>query len=92
MAVQTTPKSTPTTTRKPPAYRQRTGYTQAIVTLTDAITKRRKDYWLGESIWPPVSRAQRPRDVRDVGVPRHRDSTPPRRRRPTRTRRAKWRR
>lgn len=44
MAVQTSPK----TTRKPPAYRQRKGYTQAIVTLTDAVTKRRKDYWLGE--------------------------------------------
>jgi len=44
MAVQTTPK----TTRKPPAYRQRTGYTQAIVTLTDTVTKQRKDYWLGE--------------------------------------------
>lgn len=36
------------TTRKPPAYRQRKGYTQAIVTLTDAVTKRRRDYWLGE--------------------------------------------
>ncbi|MBX3363922.1 MAG: site-specific integrase [Phycisphaeraceae bacterium] len=48
MAVQTAPKTTPTTTRKPPAYRQRSGYTQAIVTLTDAVTKRRQDYWLGE--------------------------------------------
>lgn len=44
MTVQTNPK----TTRKPPAYRQRKGYTQAIVTLTDAVTKRRRDYWLGE--------------------------------------------
>ena len=33
---------------KTPSYRQRTGYTQAIVTLTDAVTKRRKDFWLGE--------------------------------------------
>jgi len=48
MAIQTGPKTTPTTSRKPPAYRQRKGYTQAIVTLTDAVTKRRKDYWLGE--------------------------------------------
>lgn len=35
-------------TKKPPAYRQRKGYTQAIVTMTDAVTKRRKDYWLGD--------------------------------------------
>jgi integrase len=33
---------------KTPAYRLRKGYTQAIVTLTDAVTKRRRDYWLGE--------------------------------------------
>ncbi len=31
-----------------PAYRQRSGYTQAIVTLTDAETRQRRDYWLGE--------------------------------------------
>jgi integrase len=31
-----------------PAYRQRSGYDQAIVTLTDARTRRRRDYWLGE--------------------------------------------
>ncbi len=31
-----------------PAYRQWSGYTQAIVTLTDAETKQRRDYWLGE--------------------------------------------
>jgi len=31
-----------------PAYRQRSGYTQAIVTLTDAETRKRRDYWLGE--------------------------------------------
>ncbi len=35
-------------TRKPPAYRQRKGYDQAIVTLTDAETGKRRDYWLGE--------------------------------------------
>ncbi|MEP0848414.1 MAG: site-specific integrase [Phycisphaerae bacterium] len=34
--------------RKPPAYRQRKGYTQAIVTLRDSATKRARDYWLGE--------------------------------------------
>jgi hypothetical protein len=33
---------------KVPAYRQRSGYTQAIVTLTDSETKKRRDYWLGE--------------------------------------------
>jgi integrase len=32
---------------KPPTYRQRGGYDQAIVTLTDAATGYRKDYWLG---------------------------------------------
>jgi len=32
---------------KPPAYRQRRGYDQALVTLTDARTKQRRDYWLG---------------------------------------------
>jgi integrase len=31
-----------------PAYRQRSGCTQAIVTLTDAETRQRRDYWLGE--------------------------------------------
>lgn len=30
-----------------PAYRQRKGYDQALVTLRDAITKRARDYWLG---------------------------------------------
>ena len=33
---------------KTPAYRQRSGYSQAIVTLTDARTGKRRDYWLGE--------------------------------------------
>lgn len=32
---------------KTPAYRQRPGYHQALVTLTDAATKKRRDYWLG---------------------------------------------
>ena len=32
---------------KTPSYRRRPGYTQAIVTLTDAVTKKRRDYWLG---------------------------------------------
>lgn len=32
---------------KTPKYRQRKGRDQALVTLTDAATKRRKDYWLG---------------------------------------------
>ncbi len=33
--------------RQSPTYRQRTGYDQAIVTLTDSVTGYRKDYWLG---------------------------------------------
>lgn len=31
-----------------PAYRERRPYGQAIVTLTDAVTGKRKDYWLGD--------------------------------------------
>lgn len=31
-----------------PKYRQRAGYTQAITTLSDAVTGKRRDYWLGE--------------------------------------------
>lgn len=31
-----------------PSYRLRTGYGQAVVTLSDPATKRRRDYWLGE--------------------------------------------
>ena len=41
------PKSRPQKSPKVPAYRQRSGYDQAIVTLTDAVTKRRRGYWLG---------------------------------------------
>ncbi|MBL8879291.1 MAG: site-specific integrase [Phycisphaerales bacterium] len=33
---------------KTPSYRGREGYTQAIVTLTDSVTKKRRDYWLGQ--------------------------------------------
>src|SRR5262245_9809143 len=33
---------------KTPAYRERVPYGQAIVTLTDAHSGQRKDYWLGE--------------------------------------------
>lgn len=33
---------------KTPTYRERKGRGQAIVTLTDSATKRRKDFWLGE--------------------------------------------
>lgn len=42
---QTRAKSSP---KRVPAYRLRKGYDQAIVTLTDAFTGRRRDYWLGE--------------------------------------------
>lgn len=31
-----------------PSYRSRKGYSQAIVTLTDSQTGKRRDYWLGE--------------------------------------------
>ncbi len=41
--------------RRPPSYRQRRGYDQAIVTLTDSVTDYRKDYWLG-SYGSPESR------------------------------------
>lgn len=33
---------------KTPGYRKRHDRNQAIVTLTDAVTKKRRDYWLGE--------------------------------------------
>ncbi|MCC6910191.1 MAG: hypothetical protein IT430_19840 [Phycisphaerales bacterium] len=33
---------------KTPGYRKRHDRNQAIVTLTDAVTKQRRDYWLGE--------------------------------------------
>ena len=32
--------------KKAPSYRERDG--QALVTLSDSLTKRRKDFWLGE--------------------------------------------
>lgn len=35
-------------TRRIPSYRQRRGSAQAIVTLTDSPTGKRRDYWLGE--------------------------------------------
>ncbi len=40
---------------KTPSYRPRTGYSQAIVTLTDSATGKRRDYWLGE-FGTPASR------------------------------------
>lgn len=33
---------------KTPAYRKREGRGQALVTLTESITKRRRDFWLGQ--------------------------------------------
>jgi integrase len=38
----------PKNPRKIPSYRQRSGSGQAIVTLTDSPTGKRRDYWLGE--------------------------------------------
>jgi hypothetical protein len=37
---------------KIPTYRIRGGYDQALVTLTDARTKKRRDYWLGPALSP----------------------------------------
>ena len=37
----------PKPSRKPPAYRRRSGYGQALVTLTDSASGKRRDYWLG---------------------------------------------
>ncbi|QKK08400.1 MAG: hypothetical protein HND58_09580 [Planctomycetota bacterium] len=42
------PKKPQPSPKKPPAYRRRSGYDQAIVTLTDSATGKRRDYWLGE--------------------------------------------
>lgn len=33
---------------KTPSYRRRQGYSNALVTLTDSATGKRRDYWLGE--------------------------------------------
>jgi integrase len=49
---------------KVPSYRLRAGYTQALVTLTDSVTRRRKDYWLGEYDTPE----SRERYHRVIGV------------------------
>jgi integrase len=38
----------PDDAQKLPTYRTRRGYRSAVVTLTDSVTKRRQDYWLGE--------------------------------------------
>lgn len=36
------------TVPKVPSYRSRESHAQALVTLTDSVTKMRRDYWLGE--------------------------------------------
>ena len=41
--------------RQQPSYRQRKGYDQAIVTLTDSVTRYRKDYWLEASPLPAAA-------------------------------------
>jgi len=68
------PKSRPQKSPKVPAYRQRSGYDQAIVTLTDAVTKRRRDYWLGE-YGTPASRERSHRLIAawEAGGRRHPD-------------------
>ena len=38
----------PAISTRTPSYRKRSGYDQAIVTLTDSVTKRCRDYWLGK--------------------------------------------
>ena len=45
----------PSNPTRVPSYRKRSGYDRAIVSLTDAVTKRRRDYWLGE-FGSPASR------------------------------------
>lgn len=66
---------------KTPSYRCRSGYTQAIVTLTDALTKKRRDYWLGEH-GTPESREQYHRlvaewEANERRLPRPPDPQPP---------------
>ncbi len=34
--------------KRTPSYRLRKEHRQAIVTLSDSLTKKRRDYWLGE--------------------------------------------
>src|SRR5262245_61599682 len=48
---------TVSTTARQPTYRLRRGYGQAIVTLADSATGKRKDYWLGE-VGSPESHQQ----------------------------------
>ena len=43
--------------KRTPSYRLRKGHGQAIVTLSDSFTKKRRDYWLGE-YGSPASREQ----------------------------------
>ena len=64
----------PQKTNKTPAYRQRSGYDQAIVTLTDPVTKRRRGYWLGE-YGTPASRERYHRFIAawEAGGRRHPD-------------------
>lgn len=50
--------------RSIPSYRQRTGSDQAIVTLMDAVTKERRDYWLG-AFGTPESRERYHRLIAD---------------------------
>lgn len=42
------PRSGPQKANKTSAYRQRSGFDHTIVTLTDAVSQRRRDYLLGE--------------------------------------------
>lgn len=64
--------------KKIPAYRKRVGYTQAIVTLTDSTSGKRRDYWLGE-FGRPSSREMYYRVLADweAGGRRFPDREPP---------------
>ena len=61
---------------KTPSYRCREGYTQAIVTLTDSVTKKRRDYWLGQH-GTPESREQYHRIIAEWEANERRLPRPP---------------
>jgi len=63
-----------------PKYRQRPGRTQALMTLTDSVASKRRDYWLGEYGTPESREAHHPViaewDARGRVLPPPRDPQP----------------